>query len=94
MTETFSSRSGHLRLWGKPVRLGASKAHVYAIDEHLWQPIQLEMTRRHLLALLPHGTCGNSVNRLVTNLQRTLDPGLKASLAGVEYATMLEASAG
>jgi hypothetical protein len=94
VTETFSARSAHLRLWGKPILLGPNKAQVYAIDEHLWQPIQLEMTRHHLLALLPHGTCGNSVNRLVTNLQRTLDPGLRAWLADREYSSMLEASVG
>jgi hypothetical protein len=89
VTDAFNPRGSRLRLWGKPIRLGRNKAHVYAVDQHLWQPIQLELTRQHLLALLPRGTCGNSVNRLVTNLQRTLDPSLEAWLADQNYTAML-----
>ena len=55
------------------------------MDRHLWQPFLLEATSRHLLAVLPHGTCGNTVHRLVTNVQRELAPTAKAWLGSEPY---------
>ena len=59
--------------------------YVVAIDRHLWQPFLLEVTSQHLLAVLPHGTCGNTVHRLVTNVQRELAPTAKAWLGSEPY---------
>ena len=71
---TLSRKHNRFRLWGRPLARGPGKVHIHAVDNHLWQPIDLEITREHVYALLPDGTCGNSVHRLVTNIQRFVDP--------------------
>lgn len=75
--------------------MGPGKYHVYGMDRHLWQPIFLEMTRHQLVAVVPRGTCGNTIHRLVTNIQRFLDPAAKAFVGDKPYQDMVkESSAG
>ena len=78
-------KNNRFRLWGNPIWLGEGKAHLYAVDNHLWQPIDLEITRDHVYALLPQGTCGNTVHRLVTNIQRFVDPKLRVFIGEKPY---------
>jgi hypothetical protein len=75
---TFERKQNRFRLWGHPLRLGPTKVHVYGVDRHLWQPLFLELTAKGCLSIIPNGTCGNTVHRLVTNIQRYLDPGAEA----------------
>lgn len=82
---TFSRANNRFRLLGKPELLGPNKVQVLAVDAHLWQPIQLELTTRHVLALLPEGTCGNTIHRLVTNIQRLIDPRVRVWLGDSDY---------
>ncbi len=86
---TFERTQGPLRLWGNPIWLGDKKVHVYGIDLHLWQRIYLEITPRRIVAILPEGTCGNTVHRLMTNIQRYVDPGVKMSVGDVDYSTLI-----
>jgi len=69
----FQKRN-RFKLWGDPIRLGATTVHVYGADRHLWQPINLELTATGLVAILPQGTCGNTFHRLVANVQHYLSP--------------------
>ena len=87
-------RTSPFRIGGFVTRLGPTKAHVVAVDRHLWQPFLLEVTSRHLLAVLPHGTCGNTVHRLVANVQRGLAPTAKAWLGGEPYEEAVDQAAG
>lgn len=80
-------RTSRFRIGGFVTRRGPTKVHVVAIDRHLWQPFLLEATSRHLLAVLPHGTCGNTVHRLVANVQRELAPTARAWLGSESYDT-------
>ncbi|WP_157040920.1 hypothetical protein [Roseiflexus sp. RS-1] len=89
---TFERRRNKFRLWGHPIRLGPTKVHVYGVDRHLWQPLFLELTTQGLVAILPRGTCGNTVHRLVTNVQRYLDPGATAFIGDIHYTSMVEKS--
>jgi hypothetical protein len=82
---SVSRRRGRFRLGGRVLRLGSTKAHLYGIDRHLWQPVQVEFTTDHVVALLPTGTCANTVHRLVTNIQRFIDPAVRAWIGDVEY---------
>lgn len=82
---TFERRKNRFRLWGRPIRLGATKAHVYGLDRHLWQPIFLELTACGLTAILPKGTCGNTVHRLVANVQLYLDPRVQVYVGEKSY---------
>ena len=78
-------KNNRFRLWGTPISLGEGKVHLYATDNHLWQPIDLEITRDHLYAILPLGTCGNTIHRLVTNLQRFIAPKLETYIGNQKY---------
>jgi hypothetical protein len=89
---TFERTRNRFRLWGHPIRLGPTKVHVYGLDRHLWRPLFLELTSRGCIAIVPNGTCGNTIHRLVTNIQRYLDPGAKAYLGDQPYSQMVEES--
>lgn len=88
MTLMFARRS-RFRLWGNPIRIGNGQVHVYGVDRHLWQPVYLEFTRRHVIGILPKGTCGNTVHRLVTNIQRFVDPAVQTWIGEEPYATVI-----
>ena len=78
-------RTSRFRIGGYVTRRGPTKVHLAGIDRHLWQPFLLEATSRHLLLVLPRGTCGNTIHRLVTNVQRTLDPKIDVWLGSQRY---------
>lgn len=82
-------KNNRFRLWGAPIDLGPGKVHLYAVDNHLWQPIDLEITRKHLYALLSAGTCGNTIHRLVTNVQRFVDPKLRTYIGDEPYESFI-----
>ena len=82
---TLSRKTNRFRLWGTPLMRGPGKVHLYAVDNHLWQPMDLEITRSHVYALLPSGTCGNTVHRLVTNIQRFVHPKVSAFIGEHRY---------
>jgi hypothetical protein len=86
---TFERGQGPFRLWGNPIRVSERKAHIYGIDLHLWKRIYLEITPRQLVAVLPRGTCGNTVHRLVANVQRYLAPNVRAFIGDVSYSDLL-----
>jgi hypothetical protein len=45
------------------------------------------------MAIIPNGTCGNTAHRLVTNVQRYLDPGANAYIGEKPYKTLVEEAA-
>lgn len=85
ITSTFQRKRNKFRLWGNPIRLGVKKVHVYGVDRHLWQPIFLELTDRHIIAILPKGTCGDTIHRLVTNVQRYIEPAVDVWIGDINY---------
>ncbi|MHA1280495.1 MAG: hypothetical protein ACTSQ8_25335 [Candidatus Helarchaeota archaeon] len=89
---TFGRLNNRFRLWGNPIRLGPKKVHVYGIDRHLWKPIFLEITDKRLIAIVPKGTCGNTIHRLICNIQRYIDPAAKAFIGNEEYKNIVEES--
>ncbi|MFF0733307.1 hypothetical protein ACFYVK_16985 [Streptomyces chartreusis] len=86
----FNNRRNRFRITGFPTWLSDTKVHANAIDQHLWQPLVLELTVDRVVAVLPHGTCGNSVNRLVSNIQRFVDPAVTAYIGDQEYGSLVE----
>jgi len=71
------------------MKLGPTKVHVYGVDRHLWQPVSFEITDTHILGILPKGTCGNTVHRLASNIQRWLDPDVSAWIGEQPYAALM-----
>lgn len=78
-------RTSRFRIGGYIKERGPTKVHLAGIDRHLWKPFLLEATSRHLLVVLPRGTCGNTIHRLVTNVQRYLDPKVDVWLGSEPY---------
>ncbi len=89
---TFGHINNKFRLWGNPIVLGPTKVHVYGVDKHLWKPIFLELTNRHLIAIVPKGTCGNTIHRLICNIQKYIDPSAKAYIGDKEYKSLVDES--
>ncbi|HAW50506.1 TPA: hypothetical protein DCX16_06125 [bacterium] len=85
ITSTFNRKNNKFRLWGNPIRISSEKVHIYGADRHLWQPIFLELTTRHVIAILPKGTCGNTIHRLVTNIQHYIDSAVEVSIGDRKY---------
>lgn len=83
-------KNNRFRLWGNPINRGPGKVHIYAVDNHLWQPVDLEITQNHLYALLPLGTCGNTIHRLVANIQRFIDPKLETYIGDKKYEDFID----
>jgi len=73
------------RLWGNPIWRGETYAYVHAVDLHLWKPLGLELMPSHFRVLLPQGTCGNTVHRLVQNVQHYLDPAVQVFVGETDY---------
>jgi hypothetical protein len=87
-------KTSRFRIGGYAQRRGPTKVQLAAIDRHLWQPFLLEATSQQLLAVLPHGTCGNSIHRLVTNVQRYVDPEIKVWLGSEPYEAAVASALG
>lgn len=86
---TFDKNQGPFRLWGNPIRFGERKVHVYGIDMHLWQRIYLELTPKRFLVVLPEGTCGNTIHRLVSNIQKFLAPDVETFIGDETYENLV-----
>ena len=83
-------KRNQFKLWGDPIRLGPTKVHVYGADRHLWQPINLELTEKGLVAILPQATCGNTFHRLVTNIQRYVCPKVEAWIGASPFEEVVQ----
>jgi hypothetical protein len=82
----FSCREP-FRLWGIPDEVADGVWQAEAVDLHVGQPLRIQLSDRWLRLMLGEGSCGNTVARLVANLQhgvdscvRFVDPELQALL--------------
>lgn len=76
----FSSREP-FRLWGVPREVSATQWQTEAVDLHVGHALRLEITEGWVRILLDEHTCGNTVARLVTNLQHHLDARADVAIA-------------
>lgn len=88
--DALRKRNNRFRLHGYLRKLSDRKYHFIGVDRHMWQTINLELTPRHVVALLPDGTCGNIINRLAANLQRFIDPAVETFVGSKKYADLVE----
>ena len=89
MINMFNNRRNRFRISGFPRWLSDTKVQANALDQHLWQPLIMEFTTKRAVIILPRGTCGNTINRLVSNVQRFVDPKVKAFVGDVEYSSLI-----
>lgn len=61
------------RLWAVPKEVAPGHWEANAVDLHVGHTLRLEVTPRWMRVLLPERTCGNTLARLVANLQHRFD---------------------
>lgn len=86
--ELFSSRAP-FRLWGQPAVTG-SEALVEAVDLHVGQRIGIELGCDWMRVYLYAGSCGNTVARLISNLQTRFDGALALTHPDLQVAANLK----
>lgn len=57
------------RLWAVPRRLNETEWEANAVDLHVGHPLRLEISPHRMRVLLGEHTCGNTLARLLANLQ-------------------------
>jgi hypothetical protein len=88
--ELFSSRAP-FRLWGQPA-VTEDHASVEAVDLHMGQRLSMELGRDWMRVYLHTGSCGNTVARLISNLQTRFDGALFLTHPGLQEAAALHPS--
>jgi hypothetical protein len=88
--ELFSSRAP-FRLWGQPA-ITDDEALVEAVDLHVGQRIGIELGRDWMRVYLHAGSCGNTVARLISNLQTRFDGALTLTHPQLQDAAGLKPS--
>lgn len=86
---TFPTGKEPFRILGSPIWVNENKVHIYGNDIHLWQKVLMELSREEFVVILPRGTCGNTIHRLVTNIQRFLDPAVDVFIGDQRYEKFL-----
>jgi hypothetical protein len=76
----FSCREP-FRLWAVPREVSSEQWEANAVDLHVGQPLRLEITPRWIRVMLDEHTCGNTLARLVANLQQHFDARAALPLA-------------
>jgi hypothetical protein len=85
--ELFSSRAP-FRLWGQPA-VAEDEALVEAVDLHVGQRVGIEVGTNWMRVYLHAGSCGNTVARLISNLQTRFDGALTLTHPGLQDAAAL-----
>jgi len=82
--ELFNSRAP-FRLWGQPVIVD-NFATVDAVDLHVGQRVRIDVGVDWMRIYILTGSCGNTVVRLVSNLQSRFDGALRFTHTGLQEA--------
>jgi hypothetical protein len=83
--ELTSSREP-FRLWGV-ASVSRGVAEIEAVDLHVGQPLQIDVGSRWMRIYLQEKTCGNTVARLISNLQHRFDAALAVKDPDLDNAT-------
>lgn len=75
LSELFSSRAP-FRLWGIPEISADGIAEVEAVDLHVGQTLRIDIGDQWMRIYLEAGGCGNTVARMVSNMQHRFDGAL------------------
>ncbi|MCF2649074.1 MULTISPECIES: hypothetical protein [Niallia] len=86
---TFPKGREPFKIFGEVKRISEERVHVYGVDLHLWQNVVLDLSLEEFILFLPKGTCGNTIHRLVTNIQRFLDPQIDVFVGDIPYEEIL-----
>lgn len=87
---TFPKGSAPFKIYGEIKRVSKERVHIYGVDLHLWQNVILDLSTEEFILFLPKGTCGNTIHRLVTNIQRFLYPEIDVYIGNTLYEDILK----
>ena len=76
----LSSGEKPFSFWGLPRRLADDHYTAELIDLHhgnYGNPLTVEVSSKWIRVVLPRGTCGNAICRLLSNLQHSVDSGAR-----------------
>lgn len=91
---TFPKGKDPFRIFGEVIQINENRHHIYGIDLHLWQKVMLDLSKEQFTVFLPKGTCGNTIHRIVTNIQRYLDPELSVYIGNTNYEEIIHTFVG
>ncbi|PGT84626.1 hypothetical protein COD11_10405 [Bacillus sp. AFS040349] len=86
---TFPKGREPFKIYGEIKRVSEERVHIYGVDLHLWQNVVLDLSKEEFILFLPKGTCGNTIHRLVTNIQKFLDPQIDVYIGNSPYEGIL-----
>lgn len=82
---TFSKGTEPFKIIGDIYEAGKNRFHIYGTDMHLWQNIFLDLSTSSFNLYLPYGTCGNTIHRFITHIQKYLQPNLQVYIGDKLY---------
>ena len=91
LSQIFSSRAP-FRLWGNIHDYSDAYAEVEAVDLHVGGRIRLEISPTMIRIHLRRNGCGNSVARLISNLQHHVDGNISAVEQSIQSRLVLNAA--
>ena len=91
LSQIFSSRAP-FRLWASIGDYGDNYAEIEAVDLHVGSRIRLEISPEMIRIHLRRNGCGNSVARLISNLQHHVDGNISAVEDGIQSRLILSAA--
>lgn len=88
-TNYLSKGKEPFKILAEPKWISEERVHLYGLDLHLWQEVMLDFSLKELTVFLPRGTCGNTIHRLTTNLQRFLEPDIEVWVGNERYENII-----
>jgi hypothetical protein len=73
LVEGLFAAKAPFRLWAVPRKVADDEWYADAVDLHVGHPLRVHITRSKVSIVLDPQTCGNTIARLLTNLQHHLD---------------------
>lgn len=72
----FPKGADPFKIIGEIKVVGKNRYHVYGTDMHLWQNLFIDISCTNMIVYLPYGTCGNTIHRLTTHIQKYIQPNI------------------
>lgn len=97
LVQAMFSKNGEVKQYfqirGKPMQLTRGRYQVYGVDGREFAPLNLEITRDHILALVERTVAGSVIQRLIINLQLYVMPASEIWMGSVNLLKLAEDSA-
>jgi hypothetical protein len=77
LSEKITNSTNPFRMWGVIHDNENDFLRIAGVDVHTGDKFSMDLTSRYMRIYLPKNACGNLIFRLYTNIQQSLDPGVK-----------------